>query len=406
MADFQDHEPDALDSLLRKAQWPEPDDQALDRLRSRWRRARGGPRRYLALALAVAASLALLAAGGWLWFAGTSAKVRRGLADPGYVPASPRPNANSAANAHEPPSASSPGVAENPLPRRLLRSFASITHGADESAALSRPPNAYEALAFVALSRRRPRQTVEAPRKWPELEAAVSQLVGDAKADLTAACQPFASQRARAEAMLLGLIFSSDGPRREAALRMLSRLGSRRSVPALLELRRFAAARAAADGALASLADPLTLARLVQEQSDPAARQALLVGLIRNDARATSLFLNFVGAPRTSSAALAALRDSPQPPVTLLFQALDSPWQSQRAAAAVALGQVDHPLVSAKLIEMARRNDHRQEAFIALLASSSRDASHFLRYARSDENLVASIWAARSQLQHAAAEPK
>ncbi len=136
------------------------------------------------------------------------------------------------------------------------------------------------------------------------------------------------------------------------------------------------------------------------EQQDAALRQELSSLLAKNDLQSVRTFLERVQDQRTSAVALDCLASAANPPVELLFRCLRGPTAGQRTAAALALGRLNRPAVSRRLIAMIERGTYRQEAMIALLSSSEPAARQFLANAERNRMLAASLWNAKRQLQN------
>jgi hypothetical protein len=135
--------------------------------------------------------------------------------------------------------------------------------------------------------------------------------------------------------------------------------------------------------------------------SDSVAHRELWTRLLaQNDPRCVGEFLKFVEDARTSAEAIEFAAISPHPPVEALLQCLRGPSARGRVAAALVLGRLDQPIVSQELIAMVRAGVYRQEALIALLASSEPAAREFLTMIEREPAFVATLWNAKRQFQN------
>jgi hypothetical protein len=149
------------------------------------------------------------------------------------------------------------------------------------------------------------------------------------------------------------------------------------------------------------IADPQTLAQLAVSEPASSLRHELAAELLkRGDPSAVRSFLELIGNRVAREDALEALVESKKPPVEILFAFLESSLQRERLTAAVALGRLDGPVITRRLIQLARYDAMRQEALVALLASEGEGATRFLDLARQDAALLAAVDAARFQLQY------
>jgi len=419
---FQDaSRKDPLDDVLRAARWPEPQPERVARLERRWRRlwaTRSHRRRLTTAACLITAAAGLLIA-LLLWPVLSKRPLpRRRLApaqpqtEPGRVPA--RQTAQTPAPPVEPSDETKPDDGAKPSPGEV------VPHGA-KSLARSRPASAYEQLVFHVLTQRHrssptQRQTsrdredaameprlarsarqgaeaAEQPGASPELLDAVLERVATAQeVDLGEAAKPLFAARSEYEELLVEEIRRSHGPRRLAAIGLLGQIGTARSVPVLGRLTADPEAHAPAVRALARLADSEILGQLAAGEADETLRQELLAELVaRGDSRSVAIYLRFVQLRQTSRSALAALDRVAEPPVPRLFEFIESPQQTQRLAAAVALGRIDGPEVSRRLIDMVLSDVPCREALVALVASSGPEPSRFVSQARSDPLLAGSV---------------
>jgi hypothetical protein len=114
-------------------------------------------------------------------------------------------------------------------------------------------------------------------------------------------------------------------------------------------------------------------------------------------------FLERVADPSTRSASLAELDHLKSPPIEQLLTFLSDPRGDLRIAAALALGRIDGPILTRRLINMIERNQSRREAFIALASSRGRDAQLYVRGAAASDQFAgiarSAVIASQSELQ-------
>lgn len=387
---------DPLDQLLRHAAWPEPSDELVARLESQWRtrvQADHTRRRRKRLAGAVLAASVLVAAALSVYVSGRVGNEQRLIIQEDRAPV-------------ENVTQSGPRAEESVLPSGPLRQ--QIARPADEDTgtqvaadAESRPARLHEQVIFRVLEQRRPSRDTMSERDTL-LEEAIAALSDNPKAEVNDILRPLLNERLSYEERLLRHLPQSSMERRLVQIRLLERLGSARSVPALEALSRHPQLHAPAIEALCALADPITLGRLVTMEQSTVLRQRVLAALLgRNDLQATAIYLNFVRRPETKPAALYVLKVAPNPPVDALFHLLDSPDYAQRMAAAVALGRLENPAVVERLIAMVRHDVKRQEALVALLNNSGEDATRFVGLARHNQLLIAAVRSAEVQARFA-----
>jgi HEAT repeat protein len=232
------------------------------------------------------------------------------------------------------------------------------------------------------------------------LHAAVERRLREPQADLDELARPLREAGGPYERLLLQEIQRAAGPRRAAAIDLLGRLGTGRSVPVLARLAANPETQDPAVRALARLADSDTLAALAGSVPEDGLQQHLLAALVaRGDARSVGLYLEFVRRPERTASALAALDRVADPPAGLLFELLNSPHQARRSSAALALGRIDGPEVSQRLRQMVIHDVQRREALLALAASPDPGASRFLALAQTDPSLAALTHAAQHTLK-------
>jgi hypothetical protein len=126
-------------------------------------------------------------------------------------------------------------------------------------------------------------------------------------------------------------------------------------------------------------------------------KEIFAVMLERGDPRAVGVYLDFVSNREYSERALDALGGLNNPPSELLFDFLRGTHASRRLAAALTLGRIDGPETSRKLFQMVRGEVGRQEAMVALMASSGQEASLYVNLVRRDTSLAGVFNGARYQ---------
>ena len=388
-------ESDWLDDLLPTAAWPEPRPGWRERLQRRWSDlspARPPTARWAPIVgVATIAAGLLLAAS--LWALARQRPPERPEVAPAVPPEQPRPPAPQTAEAPE-PVGSGDAEADNQTPS-LARG---VPPHPEDRVVSSRPATTLERLVFEQVTERR-----RSPPGAPDVEllnAAIELRLTEPDADPDALCRPLVEARVAYERLLVEEIQRTVGPRRAAAIDLLGRVGTGRSVPVLARLAAHPQTHAPAVKALALLADSQTLAALAASEPEEGLRQHLLAALLaRGDAHSMRFFLEFVRRPEHVASALAAVDRVANPPVGLLFELLDSPQQTRRSAAALVLGHVDRPEVSQRLRQMVIHNVRRREALLALAGSPQPEASQFVALAQRDPSLAALTRAAQYSLK-------
>ncbi|MBC8105152.1 MAG: hypothetical protein H7Z14_01060 [Anaerolineae bacterium] len=118
-------------------------------------------------------------------------------------------------------------------------------------------------------------------------------------------------------------------------------------------------------------------------------RQILLVQLLREASiDAVRVYLDSVAKGPTRDVSLAALDGVSNPPVDQFMVALRDPLVDRRIAAARALGYIDGPVLTARLIKMAEADQSRREVMVALACSRGDAARTFLDRASASGSMV------------------
>lgn len=340
---------DPLDDLLAQATWPDPPAESTCRLEATWDELRrpAPPWRNPAATAAIAAAILLCTGVAWM------------------ILARPRPRP-ALANSPSPPARAvvSPPLDSTPRPPAALIALVDerrvhIVRADAPAPVVGREPTVRE----LALLRRRdrrpppPAQSGQPAASDPDALAAVVVVSPDAEA------VPRFCAAARPEHFPLVRKLFNDPRTRPAALE-----------------------------AMARLADAATLARTARETNAPAHRRRLIAALLhRSDQQSLEPFLELLADVSTRADALAALDVVTDPPIDPLFATLDRPRGDLRRAAALALGRINGPVVTRRLIERVAADQGRGDAFLALASSKGRDAQQFLREATASERL--SSWA-------------
>lgn len=345
-----DPEPDPLDHLLAEARWAEPMPRTIRRLRGQWQSLVARRSRRHRWAIAAAASVGLAGLTFWTLARRETLEPQptgiaaRSLPPPVPPEAKPSGGSRGAGSVVDVPAAASP-TPDRRSPNSRLAGEA------------SRGPNPYDLMVLAAHRRTHAERQRRAAARPSGVDAGQQQPVDRAVEQVAA--QPELPHSASAP----------DG-------------------------------RAEMVVAQARRSDCRALGRLVRNEPDPAVRRELLSMLLsRGDRRSVQAFLGNVDDRRTWAEALDCLSLVPSPPISTLIQCLRGPQAADRMAAAQVLGRLNRTEVSRELIAMIGRGQYRQEAMIALLASSETTAQEFLAKAARDPMLSATLWNAQRQSQ-------
>jgi hypothetical protein len=155
---------------------------------------------------------------------------------------------------------------------------------------------------------------------------------------------------------------------------------------------------ASAVRALLPRADVRGLTRLAAAEENLDLQEEIFAALLtRGDLPSVGAYLDFVSQRNYADRAMAALDRVEAPPVDLLFGFLRGAQTPRRLAAALVLGRIDGPETSRKLFQMVCGGVGRQEAMVALLASSGKEASHYVKLAKQDISLAGILNGAQYQ---------
>ena len=327
---------DPLDELLSVARFPLPADRSILRLEKTWRELRRPARRIVPVLSAAAAVMLVIGAWALLW---REATLQTEM-----------------------------GVATSP-PRR---------HAPDAPAGFSagRPATTLE-LALVRVVEVRDREATTLPVRRT--------------AD---------NDREVIEARLALVIAQSNGKVAAGIAEQFCAVATTRSLPLVLKLAQREQTRPATIDALARLADAETLAQWARASQSSDERRRLIAGMIsRMSSSEAQAYLELVSRPESRDDALAALKDAKASLADGFFDAIDSPRADLRVAAAMALGRMEQPAVSRRLIEMVAADRSRREAFLALAASREQAARQFMQRAAQSHRFAGQARSALAQVQ-------
>ncbi len=369
-----------LDRLLHQARWPEPRDEQTARLGDHWRRIQTARRRRrLAFGgLAIAASILLVAA-----------------ILIGRDSTTGRPEVASDSDNH-PTEALRPSKA----PPKVAPSKSPQPAPATDRAVVSRDPNLYEQVILMrTTARRRPRAAaINREDRAVLVDQLIDVVAKDPQANVDERLNSLHADLPRTERLLWKIVRQASGKRRLGAARLLSRIGTPRSLGVLMELASDPATHESAVLGLGRLAAVHDLARLASIEPDAELRRQLLRMLLaRETPESVGLYLGFVNEAGSRSEALGVLAEMEDAPAELLLGYLESPQRPVRLAAALALSRVPDPAVVERLCASVW-GIGRQEVLIALLLNRSDQAAGCLNQARENLYLIASVRAAEQQL--------
>jgi hypothetical protein len=192
------------------------------------------------------------------------------------------------------------------------------------------------------------------------------------------------------------------GTAREEDRQLIAELAYRREASALPELLRFARhpdLRADALAAVERIVGVDRLTDVAAQSRDPVVRTALYERLLTaNSFVAIPNYLALVASPGTRAEALSAARTTGERlPLEPLLRELDSSDKTTRLAAAMVLGDVNGPAVSAALIARVSATDRAPvEAWVALLACRGPAVDQFLAAARRQPRMLGQVNNARA----------
>jgi hypothetical protein len=238
----------------------------------------------------------------------------------------------------------------------------------------------------------------ESSRLAAAVDAAVAQLA--AHPELAARDLAEAPVLAAAEPMLLQRLPRADQAQTRAIVQLLTEFGTPRSAPALGQIAHQELLRPAALAAIERLAGFAGLAEVAQRTDNRVLRRAIAERLLAaSSAPAVRTFLSLASQPPLRSDALAAAESLSTPPTTELLALLQDDDKQMRLAAAMTLGRINGPQVTAALIAIV--TDERAastEAWLALLACRGESAEQFLASASQHPRMLGHVNNARLTL--------
>jgi len=348
-----------FDELVRGALTTETPAEQLVRLEQFWRRrsqAQQAQRRVSRWrVVALAASVLLVASVGmWLW----------------SRPMQLRPKDAVAERSRQ------PGVAAVAADEDGATSLPSESAKSQRSA--GRPATAYEQLMFAMSSARS--ADAETASLTTAIDKAIEQLSSDPTADVRQAELPTGVNPATAEPRLLRRLSDAKGDQRLPVLKLLAVWGTHHSTPALLRAARDEPLRREALATLEHIVGPEGLAMAATKAADPAVRTAIYRRLLAADSPvALRSYLSLVSDKTFRAEALSAADKVAQPPLDTLLTLLTDEDKHVRVSAALVLGRLNGPDVTAALIALVAENPSAPpEAWVALLSCRGESADRFL----------------------------
>lgn len=390
--DWQDFQNDPLDELLLKAQWPAVQPEQMERIELGWKRTirRRSRIRNASVAGLTAISAACLIA----IFAMSKARAPAGMD----------------AAQHQPKARSS--IAENGFEQpQFVDSKFDEQRSAVSAVQIVREPDAFElALSImhqqqVAAAKSIANATPHSPAASDPIAEAIERLTNEPNAEVSVVAELLSSKLPNAEAELCrwlqrhsavtDQVEASDQPsldNRRAAIRLLAAVATPQSEPILSASLRDAACPIEVFQAIAQISTAQQVAARAKAETLPERQQIWISELLKqHNSIAVAHFLELVNAPATSQVALSAVTQVSDPPIDILFAAMNGPRVRIRESAARALGTISNTAVSQRLVEMIANPATRREALIGLMSSSDEVAQNFLLNAQKDMSLVATV---------------
>ncbi|MCA9076091.1 MAG: HEAT repeat domain-containing protein [Planctomycetaceae bacterium] len=361
---------EALDELLRQAEWPEATPLQLGRLEREWDRLR--PRRRTWQSMRWAAFAASLLVGTVIW------------------QALPREADNLAIN----PQPHHPSVVPLPpsSPPRLVVEVRPDEQPNSErraSTSIGRPATNLEvALTNVAIRRAEREQERIAADPFERWVARISE------DDQLAIIDFDESDEARQELLQRSLfeLPRSQGQRRIAIAKLLTLLELPEAQPALLALWAEAYTRDAVEAHLVEVVDVPTLMEMSRARLTFSEQVRFLSRIAeRPDVEAQRLLLLAAMTDQYRRAAMIVTRETHLPPADMLFEALADQNADVRFAAALLLGEIDDPRITDRLIEIARNGPRQSDPWVALIRRRDTASRQLIAEARSDPNISSTL---------------
>jgi hypothetical protein len=356
-----------LDRQLRLALQEECDAESVSRLELFWRRQRRAESRRLTLrrCAAIAASLAALT-GVVALLTWEESRPAPSLTGRESTPQAPRLRQESLPEAPE-----------------------------NNSLTVGREPTAYETLMFTAQIRQE--EAAKTSQLTKVLNAAIDQLSVDPALAVDQLAEASLLKSSDAEAAVLQRLPRANEAQARGMTRLLARYGTNRSMPALLAIAREPSLRAQAIDAIVSIAGEDGLAAAARQSNSPIVRRALFERLLGiNSESSLRRYLALVSDPSIRADVLAAADALESPPTGQLLAMLKDDDQATRLSAAIVLGRMNGPQVTAGLIAIVMEDPAApSEAWLALLACRDESAARFLADAALHPRLLGHVNNAR-----------
>ncbi len=292
-------------------------------------------------------------------------------------------------------SGSAPAIVEaRPQLPRVEQKPAS-TGPAVNSISAGREPTAYEALMFTAQVRRD--AAAKTSLVTQALNAAIEQLAADPTLAVERLAEASRLNSAEAESALLRRLPRANRADADAMIRLLGRCGTARSTVALLDAAREPSLRSPAISALQRIGGEEGLVAASFQSHSSAVRRAIITCLLDNGTESSlRRCLAMVGDASIRADVLAAAYALESPPSGKLLAMLQGDEQATRLSAAIVLGHLNGPQVTAGLIAIVTEDPAAPpEAWLALLACRDESAARFLADAALHPRLLGHVNNAR-----------
>jgi hypothetical protein len=241
-----------------------------------------------------------------------------------------------------------------------------------------RAPTDYERIMFSVLARRSIDRS--ANRLATAVDAAIARAAANPKIDAAQVAKEAGLFAADAEPLLLDRLTRTRGREQVAVVRLLGECGTQRSTPALLTLAGRESLRPAILDSIERIVGVDELAGVVRQARLRDVQAALLHRMLTAESDgALRGFLSLVPDPSTRIEALAAAEALESLPIDGWMTLLGDDEKSVRLSAAIVLGHVNGPEITAALIrEVTEAPSPPAEAWVALVACRDESAEQFL----------------------------
>ncbi len=360
---------DPLDELLRQAEWPQATPLQLARLEQQWDRVR--PRQRSRWAMRVTAFAAALLMGFVCWQA---------------VPRQADDLAIDELAINEVQPQNPPSLPQSVPPSLETRHVAEVQ---SERAGQSRPATALEIAlsrtAIIQAEHERERLASDPVEQW------VAMILRDHRLAIAEFNEPD-DVRQQLWCRLLSELPRSQGQRRLALAQLLTMLDLPDTTPALLTLWSDPFTRGVVGPQLVERADVQTLMEMSRAPVTFDEQVRFLSQIAeRPDMEAQRLLLLAAMDSRYRQAAMFVTRETHLPPADMLFEALANERTDVRFAAALLLGEIDDPLITERLIEIARQHPRQSDPWVALLRKRDAASRALIAEVRSDPQMYATL---------------